>query len=1130
MNIALLALLGLHIHTTAHATCTATILPEPTLDPDGVAAAWNATIPEREVLQLGDSDYLHYPETGQLHLLQPGMTRELNGTFSAVGDAQTVRGPFALFLFTEDFPQEWYNGAHPTRDSLGLGPPRHPVPSSTQTIPTRSADLSADMDTVLSTITEDHPRSHLAELAYATELGAAYARDYHNALLAGTVGADEEEMALRAVRILVRFSEVASRWPASSSGGSFWDSRFGGNPASEHACRGNQCQPLFWVERSNQVENNLEPPSMWLPFMYTLVYNANDAWDTVEEEYGCVDLRYQVERDLFQVILTTHLLGNKLTPFNSNYENRFAALTEILSQWAWYLDDPVLYHFAFRLFSDFVYQGFYMDGVWNEVGYAQLTINGIYDNEFRSFRPFSDPAGYVDPWDDRSFTGLGPSDPEMLKLRAQVAQNATAEATLQFPNGQLLSINDAGWTKTPRSDWKYEEGTPYYGASSTSSREVSYSHHLTGLGHTVLGGGEGEAQYQVHLEQSIDSPSHNDVDYLTLVLFDEGSEVLAENTYANDTPFYPFKRSALDHNHAVAVGGATPVALEDLPAHHPFSGPKRTTDPLYYTGQYLIPGVTVNRSTNRTTDDGETTGVPMTQTLFQPDGPVQATSAWHPRFGDGGGAGHRRTVLSVELPGDLETDRYTLDLYETVGHGTFELIWAGPGQHDYRFNVDGLVEWDGVDWPWEGVRDQWNGEVANTGTDLLGTASTEGTLHWTLQLPEFEGYGYIMTPFYKQVALLGHTAGGAPMDAHLALVANARAWESFGTLVVGEPGRERRKEQLNLRRSSDDHGMTRWLTALEVAESAEDGRIMEVTERIATNDGTAPLPVVAEVVLADGHRDLIFLGTDERASGTIDGISFTGRMGWVRFNGDGEVVDALLHDGTRLDWGDGVLELPAAPTGDVLDFRRTDKGDPEKGFILDGTPNTDSPRAEWTAIEFGDGHVKWFSAEALSEDTDGTLLTTPFEPLFQSVRSYDEALETEVDYIRYDAYPAKTPLGGMRWRAPMSLRLGETWHLDPEPIDTGDTPITEDSGTPSLTEDSAAPVEPTSTTARGDKSGCACTTTASAPTGTALLSLLALLWPASRRRRDTRHLPPRAALMHALASLTRRRLRSRPLR
>ena len=158
MQFTILAWLVLRLSPAAQATCSTLALPEPTLDPHGVADSWNATLPEREVLRLGDSDYLHYPETGQLHLLQPGMTRELNGTFPEVGGAVTVRGPFALFLFTEEFPQAWFNGAHPTRADLGLGPPRHPVESGTVTSPSsRSADLTIDLDGVLATITEEHP-------------------------------------------------------------------------------------------------------------------------------------------------------------------------------------------------------------------------------------------------------------------------------------------------------------------------------------------------------------------------------------------------------------------------------------------------------------------------------------------------------------------------------------------------------------------------------------------------------------------------------------------------------------------------------------------------------------------------------------------------------------------------------------------------------------------------------------------------------------------------------------------------------------------------------------------------------------------------------------------------------------
>ena len=64
--------------------------------------------------------------------------------------------------------------------------------------------------------------------------------------------------------------------------------------------------------------------------------------------------------------------------------------------------------------------------------------------------------------------------------------------------------------KYPWSGWLEKEGSAFYGLSSVRNKNESKSDHLSGMGHTVLGGGTEDNQYQTHLNFNRGTRGHQD--------------------------------------------------------------------------------------------------------------------------------------------------------------------------------------------------------------------------------------------------------------------------------------------------------------------------------------------------------------------------------------------------------------------------------------------------------------------------------------------------------------------------------------------------------------------------------------------------------------------------------------------
>ena len=82
------------------------------------------------------------------------------------------------------------------------------------------------------------------------------------------------------------------------------------------------------------------------------------------------------------------------------------------------------------------------------------------------------------------------------------------------------------------------------------------------------------------------------------------------------------------------------------------------------------------------------------------------------------------------------------------------------------------------------------------------------------------------------------------------------------------------------------------------------------------------MPAAVAVSLADGTVDYLVFSTEPSAPCRARGISWAGRIGFLRTKG-GKVVEAALIEGTRLGFADLSLQMPqAAITGTVTDFSR----------------------------------------------------------------------------------------------------------------------------------------------------------------------------------------------------------------
>gem|GEM_PF-645562 len=176
----------------------------------------------------------------------------------------------------------------------------------------------------------------------------------------------------------------------------------------------------------------------------------------------------------------------------------------------WALQHPEWVHEAASRLERFVGTGFNYDGTWREGApsyHAQVV--GALQNVLQAAAGYSDPPGYRHPDSGRRF--------EALDLKAALPAVGRVGASLEqmrLPTGRYVPVHDT---------WSSNGGKPL-----TESRPWL----LPALGHACLAGGEGEAQWQVHLTWS-PGMGHAHADGLSLLLAAGPTELLSDLGYTH---------------------------------------------------------------------------------------------------------------------------------------------------------------------------------------------------------------------------------------------------------------------------------------------------------------------------------------------------------------------------------------------------------------------------------------------------------------------------------------------------------------------------------------------------------------------------------------------------------------------
>lgn len=155
--------------------------------------------------------------------------------------------------------------------------------------------------------------------------------------------------------------------------------------------------------------------------------------------------------------------------------------------------------------EQFFYDGFWMEGTPS----YHMQVVGNLRQVYAAAQGYSDPPGYRHPHTGARFDHL-----DLTQALPEVQRGEAALLRLRLPNGRLAPVHDTWWE------------------NKLAPLTVSAPDLLPGLGHAILGAGEGENQIQVHLTWS-PNYGHAHWDGLSLLLFAKGQELLSDLGYTH---------------------------------------------------------------------------------------------------------------------------------------------------------------------------------------------------------------------------------------------------------------------------------------------------------------------------------------------------------------------------------------------------------------------------------------------------------------------------------------------------------------------------------------------------------------------------------------------------------------------
>jgi len=229
------------------------------------------------------------------------------------------------------------------------------------------------------------------------------------------------------------------------------------------------------------------------------------------------DIRARVEKDLLRLAYDfTNANPDLLTNMMPGTYRDMIVVGRILK-------DPAIVHDTIQRFQKFINSTFTMDGWWKELtpSYHWQVVNSLLG-------VVQAAQGYTDPpdWSCNRFDSL---DLAITSDLLQKAIEVGSQAVL--PDGRLIPINDT-WAKDRR-----------------EPLETSVSHLWQGMGHAVLADGDGDKQFQVHLNWS-GAYGHSHADNGSILLWSFGKEMLSDIGYTH-TKYRNWTINTASHNTVV---------------------------------------------------------------------------------------------------------------------------------------------------------------------------------------------------------------------------------------------------------------------------------------------------------------------------------------------------------------------------------------------------------------------------------------------------------------------------------------------------------------------------------------------------------------------------------------------------
>ncbi len=632
----------------------------------------------------------------------------------------------------------------------------------------------------------------------------------------------------------------------------------------------------------------------WAYWAYgDIPYNMVFAYDFIHES-GVVSeaAKDRIENDLF------HASVRFVRSYPITLSNMDPTILRGLISVGRVLKQPRYLHESVDWISDLIHKQLFVDGMWREgaVSYHNQTINGLA-GVMQLLDGYSDPEGYVHPESRERLDDLDLADVFPLFLKAKKIQDL-----LKYPNGRTVALHDT---------WAWQERDPL---------EVSHSLLLPGVGHAVLGRGEGEHQLQAHLHFS-GAYGHAHADLLSITLFAHGQERLSDIGYTW-THHRQWASSTLSHS------------------------------------TVMVNGEEQTRGHLRDPSDGNLTLYVAEDEDFQvveADG-IRA----YPEVVEE----YRRMLIAV---GVSEEDAYLVDVFRVKGGRRHEYILVGDANHDGtaetsldRTGFDSLLP-SGVKVVFpsgETVPGHAEGHNFHYGY-VKDMTSSPAPGEWQVDLTS-EGEPNAVVRVHGRSHLDGDLIFGQSPSVR-------RAEESEGRLE------DYKMATLIHRREGEDLNST----FVSVLEPFAGEPIIHSVERLSGKPGD----VILKITRGDGV-DYIACAS-ENGILEVEDLTLHGRMGFVRERAN-QVAGLTLIGGTLLRKGDHQVSGEGVISGKITGVLRKGRGDGIDGLVVDvPVPEGKVVQGTTIIVKDGAGFSIGLRLDEISERNGQTVLVLQDDPGFE---------------------------------------------------------------------------------------------------------------------------------------------------